>query len=44
MNRLIILRRYHVWEAIEDLSQGAKSFVKQLSLIDAEIALVKRIK
>ena len=39
-----MLRRYHVWCAIEDVFQGAKSFVKQLSLIAVEIALVNLIK
>ena len=43
-NLLIMLRRYHVWWAIEDVFQGAKSFVKQLSLIAVEIALVNLIK
>ena len=31
-----MIRRYHVWWAIEDVFQGAKSFVKQLSLIAVE--------
>ncbi len=39
-----MIRRYHVWWAIEDVFQGAKSFVKQLSLIAVEIALVNLIK
>ena len=39
-----MLRRYHVWRAMEEFSQGAKSIVKQLSLIAEEIALVNRIK
>ena len=43
-DNLIMIRRYHVWWAIEDIFQGAKSFVKQLSLIAVEIALVNLIK
>ena len=39
-----MIRRYHVWWAIEDVFQGAKSFVKQLSLIAVEIELVNLIK
>ena len=39
-----MLRRYHVWCAMEEVFQGAKSIVKQLSLIAEEIALVNRIK
>ena len=37
-----MIRRYHVWWAIEDVFQGAKSFVKQLSLIAVDIALVNQ--
>jgi len=43
-NKLILSRPYHVWWAIEDVFHGAKSFVKQLSLIAAEIELVNLIK